>query len=299
MTASWTNTTSQAEETQTSTPVALTTTTTTHLVTLTVSTFTETPSVIVITTSASADASSTSLNLPWSTTSTSTSGGSTWLITLTGSSPVETGTITTRPLSSGHWNTSRSTSTCTHPSWTYRYPNISATATSCSQVVSGTATFERCLTKYKTHAHTHSHSHTRKPAMTTAPHTKHPLTTCNTTSTRHHSGHWNTTHTYSWNSSSDATTFMTSTVKGAASNSRRPYPIPTVEISEAQLPDNPNYPWGADSPLHRHQNVTNLSNGLIGKTNAKKWIPALGRVVRKMAAAFRGEDDDDDDEGIA
>lgn len=34
------------------------------------------------------------------------------------------------------------------------------------------------------------------------------------------------------------------------------------------MPSNPNYPWGAASPLHRHHNVTGLGDGLLdwGKT---------------------------------
>jgi hypothetical protein len=44
--------------------------------------------------------------------------------------------------------------------------------------------------------------------------------------------------------------------------------VPTVEVQEEELPSNPNYPWGAASPLHRHHNVTGLGDGLLdwGKT---------------------------------
>ncbi|PHH90007.1 hypothetical protein CDD83_4740 [Cordyceps sp. RAO-2017] len=52
------------------------------------------------------------------------------------------------------------------------------------------------------------------------------------------------------------------------------YPVPTTLVTQSRsqfgsgaqgtkAPSNPNYPWGGDSPVHRHQNVTQLSDGII------------------------------------
>ncbi|UKZ50282.1 hypothetical protein TrVGV298_004539 [Trichoderma virens] len=61
------------------------------------------------------------------------------------------------------------------------------------------------------------------------------------------------------------TTFETSTTaKDHESGSRGfAYPVPTVQVQEEELPPNPSYPWGASSPLHRHQNVTGFGEGLL------------------------------------
>lgn len=91
------------------------------------------------------------------------------------------------------------------------------------------------------------------------------------------------------------TTFETSTTaKEHGSGSKGfAYPVPTVALPEEDMPLNPNYPWGVDSPLHRHQNVTGLGDGLLGtssklidwgKTTANRLLGLFGKHVEREQA---------------
>lgn len=38
--------------------------------------------------------------------------------------------------------------------------------------------------------------------------------------------------------------------------------------NEDELPENPNYPWGEDSPVHRHQPVKSTRGDRVGKDSS-------------------------------
>lgn len=50
------------------------------------------------------------------------------------------------------------------------------------------------------------------------------------------------------------------------------------------LPENPNFPWGKNSPVHRHQNVSDLgvgigAGGLAPRSEwSQQWKHLLGRL---------------------
>ena len=50
------------------------------------------------------------------------------------------------------------------------------------------------------------------------------------------------------------------------------------------LPNNPNYPWGGDSPIHRHENVTELNNGMarVGVDARTYAWPRWAEVVDRL-----------------
>ncbi|KAF4510084.1 hypothetical protein G6O67_002004 [Ophiocordyceps sinensis] len=54
--------------------------------------------------------------------------------------------------------------------------------------------------------------------------------------------------------------------------------------SETPLPGNPNYPWGGDSPVHRHQNVTELSHGIM--SGALEQSRRMSKVVGRLRAVL-------------
>lgn len=74
------------------------------------------------------------------------------------------------------------------------------------------------------------------------------------------------------------------------------YPVPTVAVpSEETMPRNPNYPWGAGSPLHRHQNVTGLDDGILG---SRSVLVDWGKTaVHRLKALFKKHADEDEQDG--
>lgn len=82
------------------------------------------------------------------------------------------------------------------------------------------------------------------------------------------------------------------------------YPVPTgKKAPDNELPENPNYPWGGDSPLHRHRNVTELGDGLDAgaKRIRSSWSSRLGRIVDKVKRVWKrrgegGEETANDDD---
>ncbi|GFP54499.1 hypothetical protein TASIC1_0004012300 [Trichoderma asperellum] len=91
------------------------------------------------------------------------------------------------------------------------------------------------------------------------------------------------------------TTFETSTTaKNHESRSKGfSYPVPTVAVpSEETMPRNPNFPWGAGSPLHRHQNVTGLGDGILG---SRSVLVDWGKTaVHGLRALFKKHVDEDE-----
>ncbi|KAH7019139.1 hypothetical protein EDB80DRAFT_190105 [Ilyonectria destructans] len=110
---------------------------------------------------------------------------------------------------------------------------------------------------------------------------------CNSTSSTSTctSGLWANT-TGPFTSKGSPTTLETVTRSDEDWNSGKPmYPTPTgKKSSEDELPDNPNYPWGGDSPIHRHQNATRLGDGtrdrdILPRSEWKRrWETAVTRL---------------------
>lgn len=64
------------------------------------------------------------------------------------------------------------------------------------------------------------------------------------------------------------------------------YPTPNGgQWPENRLPNDPNFPWGGDSPVHRHQNTTELSEG-VAQSQGAGWLKGLGSAVRKLETAL-------------
>ncbi|EHK44613.1 hypothetical protein TRIATDRAFT_131548 [Trichoderma atroviride IMI 206040] len=186
-------------------------------------------------------------------------------------------------------NSTTATPPCTH-SWVYPYPNISDSTTTCTRFPSGNTTLTRCWAMPLT---------TGAPESSLRP-TPLYTSTCNTTGTANGTYAnatvaYTRTHTYPYPL---PTTFETSTTsKDHESGSKGfAYPVPTVAIpSEETMPRNPNYPWGAGSPLHRHQNVTGLGDGILG---GRSVLVDWGKTaVHRLKALFKKHVDEDEQGG--
>lgn len=70
------------------------------------------------------------------------------------------------------------------------------------------------------------------------------------------------------------------------------YPIPTetmvdeTEDSGDELPKNPNFPWGGESPINRHQNMTEMRDGPGGSdlsfkegASQPRWAKAFNQLT--------------------
>jgi hypothetical protein len=88
---------------------------------------------------------------------------------------------------------------------------------------------------------------------------------------------------------------MVTTVRAGESGSVvDDYPIPTDRIAPSDvLPDDPNFPWGNDSPIHRHQNSSELGIGtgdIDGSLNVKTdWRLQWENVKDKLKGLWHGE----------
>lgn len=92
------------------------------------------------------------------------------------------------------------------------------------------------------------------------------------------------------------TTFETSTTaKGRESGSRGfAYPVPTESVQVETLPPNPSYPWGASSPLHRHQNVTSFTDGLMARGG--ELVDWSKMAATRLRALFKKHDESEGEE---
>lgn len=63
-------------------------------------------------------------------------------------------------------------------------------------------------------------------------------------------------------------------------------------IAQTRVPGNGNNPWDGDSPAHRHLNVTQLGDGILGGALAQYDGPMrsgrAGGIVDKLKAMLRG-----------
>ncbi|PNY26521.1 Uncharacterized protein TCAP_03553 [Tolypocladium capitatum] len=151
-----------------------------------------------------------------------------------------------------HVSTSGTDTTCTH-SVTYAYPDpeSSTSAATCSTIVAGMTTTMKCL----------GSSTLTSPATFIG---GHPSSTDTNDVSSIASNPQAGTDSYPL-----PTTFQTSVTRSEslsgsqvsihADSTERPPP----ETKPPTLPTNANYPWGGDSPAHRHQNVTDLGEGIV------------------------------------
>ncbi|KAF5024122.1 hypothetical protein F66182_3808 [Fusarium sp. NRRL 66182] len=124
--------------------------------------------------------------------------------------------------------------------------------------------------------------------------------TCNTTTSMssYSTVHWaNGTHTFEVKGVStyqSLTTLRTiTTAKGEGSGSAgESYPTPTDRVAPSDsLPDDPNFPWGNDSPVHRHQNVSGLNIGTGDEDLGKRtdWHLGWEHVKAKLKSLWHGQ----------
>ncbi|PTD05972.1 hypothetical protein FCULG_00002210 [Fusarium culmorum] len=90
------------------------------------------------------------------------------------------------------------------------------------------------------------------------------------------------------------TTFKTvTTVRAEESHSVwDDYPTPTDRaIPSEVVPADPNFPWGNDSPIHRHQNMTDVGIGLDGGGVSKRsaWRRRWENVKGKINSLWHGQ----------
>ncbi|KAJ4263800.1 hypothetical protein NW762_005833 [Fusarium torreyae] len=110
--------------------------------------------------------------------------------------------------------------------------------------------------------------------------------------------HWsNRTHTFGVKDTSTyqpLTTLRTlTTVQGEESGSAGDsYPTPTDRVAPSDsLPEDPNRPWGNDSPIHRHQNVSELGIGTSdgGLSARTDWRLQWENVKDRLKDLWQGQ----------
>ncbi|CAG7560712.1 unnamed protein product [Fusarium equiseti] len=127
-------------------------------------------------------------------------------------------------------------------------------------------------------------------------------TACNTTGpmSSYSTAHWsNMTNTFGvkdieTNTRVSLTTFKTvTTVQAEMSGSVwDDYPTPTDKVAPSEvLPSDPNFPWGNDSPIHRHQNVSDLGIGVDDGELSKRgdWRLRWENVKDKLKSLWHGQ----------
>ncbi|KAF4500305.1 MUC1-Extracellular alpha-1,4-glucan glucosidase [Fusarium agapanthi] len=122
------------------------------------------------------------------------------------------------------------------------------------------------------------------------------LSTCNTTSS---TVHWsNMTHTFGVKDTETSTyqplttlrTVTKAQTEEESSSTGDDYPTPTDRV-----PDDPNFPWGNDSPIHRHQNSSELGpgendgDGDGGLSKRINWRLRWENVRDKVEGLWRGQ----------
>ncbi|QGI96791.1 hypothetical protein CEK26_009860 [Fusarium fujikuroi] len=120
--------------------------------------------------------------------------------------------------------------------------------------------------------------------------------TCNTTSS---TVHWsNMTHTFGVKDTETSTYQPLTTLRtvtkaqtgGELGSTGDDYPTPTDRV-----PQDPNFPWGNDSPIHRHQNSSELGpgendgDGDGGLSKRISWRPRWENVRDKLEGLWRGQ----------
>ncbi|KAF5680344.1 MUC1-extracellular alpha-1,4-glucan glucosidase [Fusarium heterosporum] len=134
-----------------------------------------------------------------------------------------------------------------------------------------------------------------------------PSSTCNTTSSvsSHGVAYWsrmthrsNMTNTFGVKDTStyqSLTTLKTVTTvrQGGSGSLVDNYPTPTDRVTPSGIsPDDPNFPWGSDSPVHRHQNSSELGigtsdvgGGFKARANWRVWE----KVKDKLKSLWHGQ----------
>ncbi|KAH7185734.1 uncharacterized protein B0J16DRAFT_342457 [Fusarium flagelliforme] len=208
------------------------------------------------------------------------------------------GTLTTRYTSDGSAGattpcetSSTTSSTCTDSLY---YPphvlssSVGSVSTDCLTATSGTVS-----------------SWSYSPVPTASDRTS---TTCNTTSpmSSYSTAHWsNMTNTFGvkdmeTNTHLSLTTFKTvTTVQAEMSGSVWDgYPTPTDKVAPSEvLPSDLNFPWGNDSPIHRHQSVSDLGIGVGDGEVSKRgdWRLRWENVKDKLKGLWHGQTPESED----
>ncbi|KAG8671367.1 hypothetical protein FPOAC2_04703 [Fusarium poae] len=127
-----------------------------------------------------------------------------------------------------------------------------------------------------------------------------PTTDCSTghSTASYKTAHWsNMTETFGAKGTStneSLTTFKTvTTVRAEESHSVwDDYPTPTDRVIPSEVvPADPNFPWGNDSPIHRHQNMSDVGIGLDGGGVSKRidWRLRWENVKDKINSLWHGQ----------
>ncbi|KAF5641981.1 extracellular alpha-1,4-glucan glucosidase [Fusarium sp. NRRL 25303] len=129
--------------------------------------------------------------------------------------------------------------------------------------------------------------------------TENVSSTCNTTSS---TVHWsNMTHTFGVKDTETSTYQPLTTLRtvtkaqtgGELGSTGDDYPTPTDRV-----PEDPNFPWGNDSPIHRHQNSSELGpgendgDGDGGLSKRISWHPRWENVRDKLEGLWRRKSED-------
>ena len=102
------------------------------------------------------------------------------------------------------------------------------------------------------------------------------------------------------NAHGSPTTFKTvTTVQAEMSGSVwDDYPTPTDKVAPSDaLPSDLNFPWGDDSPIHRHQNVSDLGIGVGNGEVSKRgnWRLRWENVKDKLKGLWDGQTSESED----
>jgi hypothetical protein len=76
------------------------------------------------------------------------------------------------------------------------------------------------------------------------------------------------------------------------------YPTPTDKVAPSEvLPSDLNFPWGNDSPIHRHQNVSDLGIGVDDGEVSKRgdWQLRWENVKNKLKGLWHGQTSESED----
>lgn len=87
------------------------------------------------------------------------------------------------------------------------------------------------------------------------------------------------------------TTTSDSSSRDGGAESDYPFPTGKEDDNADRLPNNPNYPWGGDGPVHRHRPVTDPKNKASDEAGPKhgtkhsRWDRVLTKLMVNLPKA--------------